>query len=95
MGVVAIGHFDPATSGRSCNNTHDPSLAGSGYRHVVSVPKTIICVDCGGTCHLLSYEPDEGFVAGDIVAFRCEDCVDRWDIELDADDLDDDVSRGT
>ena len=23
-----------------------------------------------------------GFVAGDIVAYRCEDCLDRWDIEL-------------
>lgn len=50
-------------------------------------PPTIICVDCGGTCHLLSYpRPDEdaptGFVAGDIVAYRCEDCLDRWDIEL-------------
>ncbi len=58
------------------------------------VSKTITCVDCGGTCHLLSYEPDEGFAPGDIVAYRCEDCVDRWDIELDADDLDDDISRG-
>ena len=52
------------------------------------VPKTIICVDCGGTCHLLSYEPDEGFEPGDIVAFRCADCLDRWDIELAAEDLD-------
>jgi hypothetical protein len=53
-----------------------------------TVPKTIICVDCGGTCHLLSYEPDEGFEPGDIVAFRCADCLDRWDIEITAEDLD-------
>ena len=44
-------------------------------------------MDCGGTCHLLSHpRPDEdattGFLAGDIVAYRCEDCLDRWDIEL-------------
>ena len=52
-----------------------------------SAPPTITCVDCGGICHLLSHpRPDEdattGFVAGDIVAYRCEDCLDRWDIEL-------------
>jgi hypothetical protein len=51
------------------------------------VPKTIVCVDCGGICHLLSFPPDEGFEAGDIVAYRCEDCLDRWDIELTTDDL--------
>lgn len=53
----------------------------------VDVPATIICVDCGGTCHLLTppYQDEDGrvgFRAGDIVAFRCEDCLDRWDIEL-------------
>ena len=52
------------------------------------IPTTIVCVDCGGTCHLISYEPDEGFEPGDIVAFRCADCLDRWDIELAAEDLD-------
>lgn len=48
-------------------------------------PTTIVCVDCGGTCHLLSHsDPDTatGFLAGDIVAYRCEDCLDRWDMEL-------------
>lgn len=52
------------------------------------IPKTITCVDCGGECSLISYEPDEGWEPGDIVAFRCRDCLDRWDIELTADDLD-------
>ena len=51
------------------------------------IADTIVCVDCGGTCHRISYEPDEGFDPGDIVAFRCEDCLDRWDIELTAEDL--------
>ena len=46
-------------------------------------------VDCGGVCSLISYEPDEGWEPGDIVAFRCADCLDRWDVELTADDLDD------
>lgn len=53
----------------------------------MEAPATITCVDCGGTCHLLSHpQPDEdepgGFSPGDIVAYRCEVCLDRWDIEL-------------
>ena len=47
------------------------------------VPDTIICVDCGGTCHLLSHPPpDDPFEAGDVVAYRCADCMDRWDIVI-------------
>lgn len=48
-------------------------------------PATSGCVDCVGTWHLLSHsDPDTatGFLAGDIVAYRCEDCLDRWDMEL-------------
>jgi hypothetical protein len=50
-------------------------------------PESIVCVDCGGTCHLLTRpfveeNGEVGFQAGDIVAYRCEDCLDRWDIEL-------------
>ena len=57
-------------------------------------PDTITCVDCGGTCHRITYEPDEGFEPGDIVAYRCDQCLDRWDIELAADDLDPDAGAG-
>jgi len=49
----------------------------------VDAPETITCVDCGGLCHLLSYaDPDEGFQPGDVAAYRCRDCHDRWDIVL-------------
>ena len=41
----------------------------------------------GSSYILLSPEPDEGFTPGDIVAYRCADCLDRWDLELTADDL--------
>jgi hypothetical protein len=50
---------------------------------VLSPEPTIVCVDCGGTCHLLTTPPeDDVWLAGDIVAYRCEDCRDRWDLVL-------------
>lgn len=52
-------------------------------------PATIVCVDCGGTCHLLSYaREDEPWQAGDVLAYRCAECGDRWDMVLDDDDVD-------
>lgn len=42
----------------------------------------IVCVDCGGRCYLLSHRPDDGFEPGDVVAYRCSDCLDRWDLVL-------------
>ena len=45
--------------------------------------ESIICVDCGGRAHLLTPAREDGqWLAGDIVAYRCSDCLDRWDIEL-------------
>jgi hypothetical protein len=59
----------------------------------IEPPETIICVDCGGVCHLLSVRDDAdarepGDPGGDtvIAAYRCSDCLDRWDIELSDDD---------
>ena len=47
----------------------------------MEVEALIVCVDCGGRCHLISHAPpDVGFQPGDIVAYRCEDCWDRWDL---------------
>lgn len=45
-------------------------------------PAQIVCVDCGGHCHLLNAEPGEDLDDGTVVAYRCEDCLDRWDIVL-------------
>ena len=52
---------------------------------------SITCVDCLGVAFLLSHEPpDGGFEPDDIVAYRCPDCGERFDIELtDEDDIDD------
>lgn len=54
----------------------------------VEPPESITCVDCGGRCGLLSrpHTDDDGhlvpYVAGDVVAYRCADCLDRWDMVL-------------
>ncbi len=43
----------------------------------------IMCVDCGGRCHLLTQPREDGvWLPGDYVAYRCEDCLDRWDLVL-------------
>lgn len=51
------------------------------------VTSTIDCIDCGSTAHLLTKPDDTGrFWPGDIVAYRCEDCLDRWDIVVPEED---------
>jgi len=43
----------------------------------------IVCVDCGGRCFLLTPPREDGqWYPGDYVAYRCEDCRDRWDLVL-------------
>ena len=54
----------------------------------LGVAAEIMCVDCGGRCGLLSVpEPDWGFQPGDVVAYRCADCGDRWDLIVEAGDI--------
>ncbi|MEX1279162.1 MAG: hypothetical protein AB1Z55_00400, partial [Acidimicrobiia bacterium] len=49
-------------------------------------PETIGCVDCLGRCHRLTAEPVDGFEPGDVIAYRCEDCGDRWDVVWEPDE---------
>lgn len=51
-------------------------------------PETeIVCVDCGGRCFLLTHPREDGtWLVGDVVAYRCRDCLDRWDLVLPPDD---------
>ena len=42
--------------------------------------QTITCVECGGTAHLITEPPEGGFEPGDILVYRCADCLDRWDV---------------
>ncbi len=44
-------------------------------------PPAIPCVDCDGTLHLLSLLPsDEPLEPGLIVAYRCDSCMERFDL---------------
>ncbi|HEX8582731.1 MAG TPA: hypothetical protein VF640_10395 [Acidimicrobiales bacterium] len=50
-------------------------------------PPVIVCVDCGEDCHLLSKPPPDGeFLPGDVIAYRCSGCMDRWDVVIPEDD---------
>jgi hypothetical protein len=44
-------------------------------------PETFGCVECGGVAHLLTHlPPDEPLEPGYPVAYRCADCMDRFDV---------------
>lgn len=48
------------------------------------VDRSIVCVDCGQTAHLVTeIADDEGLDPGDVLIYRCEACLDRWDIIYD------------
>ena len=48
----------------------------------------IVCVDSGGRAHLVQpADPETPYEEDDIATYRCEDCLDRWDLVVTADDL--------
>jgi hypothetical protein len=54
---------------------------------VIVPPATIICVECGGPCGLLQeVGPEDELEPGDVVAYRCGDCQERFDVVLTEDD---------
>jgi hypothetical protein len=52
---------------------------------VIRPPATIDCVDCLGSARLLSHEPHEGWEDGDVIAYRCPDCGERFDLVFEDD----------
>ncbi|MBM3828531.1 MAG: hypothetical protein FJW09_07805, partial [Actinobacteria bacterium] len=43
----------------------------------------IECIDCGGRCYLTTHAREDGrWYPGDIVTYKCRDCLDRWDLVL-------------
>ncbi|MGH8926822.1 MAG: hypothetical protein ACRDWH_00605 [Acidimicrobiia bacterium] len=44
-------------------------------------PTTIPCVDCDGILHLISLlAPDEPLEPGTFLAYRCDSCMERFDL---------------
>lgn len=51
----------------------------------------ITCIDCGGRAYLLSKPDEDGrWEVGEVVAYRCRECNDRWDLVLEEEDQSDD-----
>lgn len=47
------------------------------------VDRTITCIDCGGTAHLITTWPaDDPPLPGDVLVYRCSECLDRWDVVM-------------
>ncbi|WP_395152855.1 hypothetical protein [Ilumatobacter sp.] len=58
---------------------------------MLAPPPQITCIDCGGRCFLLTMPREDGnWEVDDVVAYRCEDCLDRWDLVLDESDIESD-----
>jgi len=52
-------------------------------------PEVYQCVDCDGEAHLISHlPPDEELEPGTPLAYRCSDCMERFDVIWEPDDLD-------
>ena len=61
-----------------------------GSRTIVDVEfaAIIICPDCGGHAHLVQPPRDDEVVeTGDVLVYRCEECLDRWDGVVDEEDF--------
>ena len=55
----------------------------------VEVPPSIDCIDCGGKAFLLTRLDDEDPPQpGDILSYRCRDCLDQWYLEIPGPDAD-------
>lgn len=49
-------------------------------------PQVITCIECGADAHLISFLPqDEPVDPGTPLAYRCSECMDRFDILWDED----------
>ncbi|MCB1089084.1 MAG: hypothetical protein KDM63_18760 [Verrucomicrobiae bacterium] len=60
----------------------------------MDIPLIITCIDCGADAHRLTPEPEFGWATGDIVAYRCSGCLDRWDMVVADPDAPEDHGSG-
>ena len=55
------------------------------------ISERIDCMECGETAVLVQLPTEEDVVeVGDILVYRCPDCLQRWDVVVDEEDLTDD-----
>jgi DNA-directed RNA polymerase subunit RPC12/RpoP len=55
-------------------------------------PSTYVCIDCGGTAHLITFLPEDDEVEpGTPLAYRCSDCMERFDVIWEEGDGDEEV----
>jgi len=48
----------------------------------------IVCVDCGSDAYLVRLPtPEQPYVVGDVLTYRCSGCNDRWDVVVEDDDF--------
>jgi hypothetical protein len=79
---VRCGRFYPPSSKVTCYHSHRRQTTA-----VITPSESIVCVDCGGPCHLLTSPREDGtWMVDDVVSYRCRDCRDIWYIELTEDD---------
>jgi hypothetical protein len=56
----------------------------------MAIAERIACMECGGEAQLAQpIGPEDEFDAGDIVTYLCGECWQRWDVVVDAADIDD------
>ncbi len=49
----------------------------------MAIADTIVCIDCGVTCHRIPLQPPElGWQQDDLLTYRCSDCLDVWYLEV-------------
>jgi DNA-directed RNA polymerase subunit RPC12/RpoP len=54
----------------------------------MQIPTEITCVECGGVASLISFVPDDGVIEpGTALAYRCADCLERFDVVIEEEDL--------
>jgi hypothetical protein len=53
----------------------------------MDIPNEITCIDCGGVASRIGFlPPDEEPEPGVIIAYRCADCLERFDVVMEDDE---------
>ena len=84
------------TCSRSCarggrRRTDRWSTTFRGKESHVPIAEQIACMECGETAVLVQAPTaDEVIEPGDVLVYRCPECLQRWDVVVDEDDLVDD-----